>query len=272
MTPFRQIIRQGQSGSDVVAVKRAMQRMNVPGSGALNLSLRRRKFAGASFTKCVKTLQRGHKLHQDGIYGKKTHELVAPHFDAYGRLLYRRAKIRKPPTPSVPTTAAGAAKRLLELQKSGKYHDDRGTTIAQLVATAAGKSVWSPLGHNVAIDERTLEVLCWLIEVKGFKVGTFALCTDHGPDSPHGHAGGFAVDISSVDGISILSSASKPKVVALLKALHAAPTRVRPRQLISGGIANRRDADCSALCVPGADAYYGATTMMQHCNHIHVGF
>jgi peptidoglycan hydrolase-like protein with peptidoglycan-binding domain len=269
---FRQLIRQGQSGSDVVAVKRALQKMNVPGSGSLNLKLRRRKYAGASFTRCIRTVQRNHKVHQDGIYGKRTHELIAPHFDAYGRLLYRRAKMRKPQRPPVPTTAVGAAKRLLELAKTGKYHDDRGTTIKQLQATAAGRAVYSPLGHYVKIDERVLELLVWLIDQKGFKVGTFALCTDHGPDSPKGHAGGFAVDVSSIDGISILSSSSKPKVIALLNAMRAAPGALRPRQLISGGVANRRDGDCSALSLPAADAYYGPATMLQHCNHIHIGF
>jgi len=269
---FRQQIKQGQSGSDVTAVKRTMQRMNVPGSGALNLSLRRRKYAGASFTRCIRTVQRNHKLHQDGVYGKQTHALIAPHFGAYDRLLYRRAKIRQPAKPPVPTTAIGAAKRLLELQKTGKYHDDRGTTIAQLVKTSKGEPVWSPLGHYVHIDERVLELLVWLIDQKGFKIGTFALCTDHGPDSPKGHAGGFAVDISSIDGISILSSSSKPKLIAALQAMRAAPGALKPRQLISGGVANQRDADCSALCLPAADVYYGSATMLQHCNHAHVGF
>jgi len=272
MTPFRQMIRQGQEGSDVFAVKRAMQRMNVPGSGALNLSLTRRKYAGASFTKCIRTVQRGAKAQQDGVYGKQTHELIAAHFDAYGNLLYRRAKIRQPDRPPAPQTAVAAAKRLLELQKGGKYRDDRGTTLSQLVATAAGKSVYSPLGHYVKIDERVLEALVWLIDQKGFRVGTFALCTDHGPDSAKGHAGGFAVDISSIDGISILSSSSKPKVIAMCNALRAAPGPLKPRQLITGGVANQRDADCSKLSIPAADLYYGAATMMQHCNHVHMGF
>lgn len=272
MTPFRQLIRQGQQGRDILAVKRAMVAMNVPQSGGMITSGKKRSYAGASFTQCVRNVQRMHKIHNDGIYGKQAHGIVAPHFDTYGNWLYRTAKIRQPPVPAVPTTAIGAAKRLLALHEAGKYRDDRGTELAQIQRTANGQGVWSPLGYYVHLDAQVLEALCWLIDQKGHRIGTFALCTDHGPDGPHGHGGGKAVDISSIDGLSVSSSEAKPKVMAVLNALHSAPAAQKPWQLISGGYANHRDADCSAKSIPGADGYYGSGTMLQHCNHIHLGY
>ena len=94
--PFRQPIREGQSGSDVKAVKRATIAMHIGGSGSMVTRGPHADFAGESFIKVVKRVQKNHSLHQDGVYGKVTHEIVAPHFDAYGRQLYRRATIRKP--------------------------------------------------------------------------------------------------------------------------------------------------------------------------------
>ena len=43
-----------------------------------------------------------------------------------------------------------------------------------------------------------------------------------------------------------------------------------PRQLICGGYGNHPDAEISALTIPSA-SFYGLTTMLQHCNHIHCG-
>ncbi len=271
--PFRQPIREGQSGSDVKAVKRATIAMHIGGSGSMVTRGPHADYAGESFIKVIKRVQKNHSLHQDGVYGKATHEIVAPHFDPYGRQLYRRARIRKPKPPPIPPTAVAAAKELLELHKQGKYHDDRGTELIQIQETAAGHAVWSPLGGYVHLDERILQALVWLIRDKGFTLGTFAMCTDHPYDGPHGHAGGHAVDISSIDGISVTAplSRSKPKVLALLKALHAAPSHLKPWQLISGGCANVLVSECEALTIPSA-AFYGSTTMHEHTNHVHLGY
>ena len=271
MTPFRQLIRQGQSGADVLAVKRAMVKMHVQGSGGMITSGRQRKYAGQSFITCVKRVQRNLKIRQDGIYGKQTHAEIAPHFGAYERWLYRSASMRQPPRPPAPSTGQDAAKRLVELASKGRFRDDRGTVLAQVKLAAAGKQVWSPLGRYVALDPDMLKALVFLIDVKGFNIGCYAICSDHGPDSARGHAGGHAVDISSIDGISILSSSVEPKLVAVLKALRGSSEH-KPWQLISGGYAHHRDPDCTAQSMPAADTYYGAATMLQHTDHAHLGY
>jgi hypothetical protein len=92
VTPFRQPIRPDDVGADVWAYKRAYLRMGVKGARALGKTKR----AGAAFVACTKTVQRNHGLTGDGIAGEATHRVVAPHLDAYGAMLYRSAKIRRP--------------------------------------------------------------------------------------------------------------------------------------------------------------------------------
>lgn len=104
MTPFRQPIRANDSGSDVRAVKRTAGWFAKHGIQ----SARRMKIngkAGGAFIDFIKEIQSKHGLKPDGIYGLKTHAIVAPHFDLWGNQLYKRAKIRKthphqdPPLP-----------------------------------------------------------------------------------------------------------------------------------------------------------------------------
>lgn len=101
MTPYRQPIRPGDEGSDVWAVKRAYRKMGVKGAG----TIAKTKKAGEAFVAVTKAVQRQHGLKADGVYGPSTHKIVAPYLDAYGRLLYRNAKIRnrtpgqEPPLP-----------------------------------------------------------------------------------------------------------------------------------------------------------------------------
>lgn len=276
MIAFRQEIREGQSGRDVIATKDAMVRMHVGGSGGMVLHGNHADFAGESWAKCIRRVQKNHSLHQTGVYDQKTHEIIAPHFSPYDRWRYRTAKLRKPKHPPVPENAQAAAKRLIELHKAGRYRDDRGgSELVQIEAVAAGKGVWSPLyGRYIALDGRILEALVWLVQDAGFKqIGTFAMCADHGADTPLGHSGGHCVDISSVDGVSIIApvTSSKPKVLALLRTLHNAPAHLRPWQLISGGCANILQPECEALCIPDA-AVFGGVTLSEHCNHAHLGY
>lgn len=268
MIKFRQLIREGESGRDVKAVKLAMRAMHVAGSGGLIVHGTHAKFAGDTFRKCIVTVQKHHGLHADGVYGEKTHAIIAPHFSAYMRWLYRTAAIRKPTHPPVPQSAVDAAKRLLELHGKGKLHDDNGRTVAQILATAQGKAVWSPLGRYVHLDPKVLRTLCYLIDDCGFTLGLYALCSDHFNDGVLGHAGGHAADVSTVD-VSVLSTQAGPHVHRLLKALHANQT-YKPWQLISGGFANHLDSECESLTIPSA-SYYGYVTMTQHCNHVHIG-
>ncbi len=256
MTPFRQTILPGETGSDVTAVKHAYVRMGVAGAGALADTNR----AGPAFVTVTKTVQRQHRLKVDGIYGEQTHAIVAPHFNARDVVLYRAAKIRdRPPPPPPAGDAQALAKKLL---------------VHHLQATAAGKAVWSQGGYWVHIDPRPLRLMCWLIEEEAHKIGTFAICSDHHDDGPHGHAGGFAFDLSSIDGVSVAATSAKARSLTLAVAtqIMKAPELVHPRQLICGGYGNHRDSAISACSLPGADGYYGATVMQEHTNHLHSGF
>jgi hypothetical protein len=269
MIKYKQVIREGMNGRDVLAVKLGMRAMHAPDGGSLIIRGAQKKHAGHSFTKCVMWVQKNHNMHQDGIYGPKTHEIVAPHFSLYAKWLYRTSTKRVHKHPPVPSTAVAAAKRLVELHNAGKLRDDNGRTFAQIVATAAGKGVWSPMGRYVHLNPKTLEALCYLIDVKGHKLGLYAICSDHPYDSPLGHAGGDAVDVSSIDGITVNSSSVGPHLHKALKDLHAAGHLV-PWQLISGGFAYHADSECLSLTIPSA-GFYGSVTMHEHENHMHVG-
>lgn len=270
MTPFKQLIRPGQSGSDVTAVKRALVKMHVAGSGSLNID----NFAGTAFVTCIKTVQRNHHLKSDGIYGASTHSIVAPHFDLYGVTLYKSAKIRIPPLPPLPPGNAQAnAKKLLAYHTSGQYTSDNPGDLPDIQHTALGQPVWSQGGYWVHVDDRVFQVLLWLIE-SGHKVGTYAICSDHSNDGRLGHAGGFAVDIDRVDGISVAvpTGECKSNVLQIADLLHRTPPGLAVKQLICGGYGNIRDSEISGFCIPAADSFYGSATMLQHCNHLHVGF
>jgi len=267
MVKFKQLILPGDVGSDVLAVKHALKRMGIGGSGAMNPSRR----AGPAFVKALEVAQRQNGLMVDGKYGKDSHGVIAPHFTAADAALYERAALREEPEqPLAPSgDAVAPAKRLLELHAQGKYRADNPRDLADVEATAAGRAVRSKLGRFVHIDARVMRVLVHLIE-SGHTIGTSAICSDHGNDGEHGHAGGFAVDISSIDGHSVAFSSARAQVLTIDRALHQAGPLL-PRQLITGGVGNAADAEIAALTIPNA-AFYGPTTMSEHCNHIHVGY
>lgn len=266
MVKFKQLIRPGDVGSDVLAVKHALQKMGIGGSGAMNPSQR----AGQAFVNVLEVAQRQHGLMADGKYGKDSHGVIAPHFTAADEALYKQATLRtQEQPPAASGKAAASAKRLLELHAQGKYHADTAGDLADIEATAAGQAVRSRSGAFVHVDPRVMRVLVHLIE-SGHTIGTSAMCSDHHDDGPHGHAGGFAVDISSIDGHSVAASSSRAVVLAVDRALHQAGPLL-PRQLITGGVGNVLDQEISGLTIPNA-AFYGPTTMREHCNHIHVGY
>jgi Putative peptidoglycan binding domain len=266
MVKFRQHILPGDVGSDVLAVKHTLRSMGIKGSGAMNMSDR----AGDAFVTALQVAQRRGGVTADGKYGKDTHAVIAPHFTAADEALYRTAAIRKPEQPPAPTgDAAANAKRLLTFHSEGKYHSDNPGDLLDIQATAAGRAVRSRSGKFVHVDERVMRVLVHLIE-NGHTIGTFAICSDHHDDGPHGHAGGFAVDISSIDGHSVASSSSRAVVLAIDKALHEAGVLL-PRQLITGGVGNILDPEISGFSIPNP-AFFGSVTMREHCNHIHVGY
>lgn len=264
MVKFRQLIRPGQRGRDVRAVKRAMLRMGVKGSGALGKTNK----AGPQFVKCLKRVQNQHNERADGIYGKHTHKIIAPHFDAYGRFLYRTARKRTVKRPKRLGTAQEVAKEILA---SGKWHADNSGDLRDMQATAEGRAVWSPAGHYVHIDKRPLEAILFLIH-KGFHIGTFAICSDHHYDGPHGHSGGLAVDISSINGVAVGSHAARENTLKVARILrNEMPSGLHPWQEICDGYGYIHDSEIAACTIPGS-WFYGYTTMSQHRNHIHLGY
>lgn len=262
---LRQAIRPGDVGLDVWAVKRGYTKAGVRGSGAMG----RTKKAGPAFVDVTERFQRQHHLKGDGVVGQDTIDALAPDIDAYGRLLLRTAKIRKPPMPKATSlTAQAAARKLLEYSAQGKYHADNPGDLVDIRATAEGRAVWSHGGYYVHVDPKPLQLLVYLIG-QGHRVGTYAICSDHGNDGPHGHAGGKAVDISSFDGESVASGGSRAKVLELVHLIRS--SGIVPRQLICGGFGYRLDSEIYGLCIPSA-GFYGWTTVREHCNHVHAGY
>lgn len=260
LLPFKRTLHHGMKGRDVKGVKIALAHA---GFGT-KLAWRTRTF-GPTMVKRLKDFQKASHLTVDGIYGPTTHKALTPDFTPYARWLYNGQKV----PPVVPGTAQDAAQRLLELHTQGKYRDDRGTELAQIQATAEGKTVTNAAGEQIHIQAKVMQVLVWLIDVKGFTIGTFALCSDHGFDSENGHAGGRSVDISSINGNTVNASAVRADLLRLLHDLQSGP--YRPWQLISGGYANHEDPACLSLCIPSAP-FYGEPTLSQHTNHVHVGY
>ena len=100
-------------------------------------------------------------------------------------MLYRTAKKREPVHPPLPEqNAQELAKELIVYYHEGKYRADNPGDLRDLEATAAGKAVWSQAGRYVHVDRRPLATLVWLIR-QGYKIGTFAICSDHHYDGPH---------------------------------------------------------------------------------------
>lgn len=166
------------------------------------------------------------------------------------------------------------ASKLLTMKDLGKWTDDNGKGLAQIMKASVGLKVGSqnPIGA-VYLNPETIRVVLWLI-AQGYKIGTYAWCFDHFDDGISGHAGGNAVDISSINGKFINENSDRCRQLTLEVAtlLHNATGTIAPVQLICGGYGNKRDAEITALSIPGADLYYGSKTMQDHTNHIHVGF
>lgn len=85
---FKQPIVAGEHGRDVMATKRALRAMRFA-----HISLKRDK-AGKAWEASIRSVQHQHALTVDGVYGPKTHAVVAPHMDAYARWLYTHARLR----------------------------------------------------------------------------------------------------------------------------------------------------------------------------------
>lgn len=265
MINFRQLILPGDVGSDVLAVKHTLRRMAIKGNEAITMN----NTAGRAFVATLRNAQAQGHITVDGKYGQHTHALIAPHFTPDDEALYQRAAIRRPGTPLVSGDAAANARQLLQFQAQGKYHADNPGDLSDIQATAEGQAVLSKSGQMVHIDARVMQVIVHLIDL-GHTIGTFAICSDHHDDGPHGHAGGRAVDISTIDGHPINSPSARAVVIQVDKQLRNAGA-LTPRQLITGGVGNKIDQTIEALTIPNP-AFYGPETMQEHTNHIHVGY
>ena len=191
MIAFRQLILPGDVGSDVLAVKHTLRRIDVVGSDDMTMTQK----AGGAFVATLSHAQANAGLEIDGKYGRDTHGVIALHFTPDDEALYQSAAIRHP-QPPCPGDAAGNAQKLLQFQAQGRYHADNPGDLNDIQATAAGRPVHSQSGQMVRIDPRVMQMLVHLID-NGHTIGTFAICSDHHDDGPHGHAGGLAVDIST---------------------------------------------------------------------------
>jgi hypothetical protein len=265
MIAFRQLILPGDVGSDVLAVKHTLLRMGVQGSDAIAMN----NTAGPKYVATLRRAQANAGLTVDGKYGRDTHGVVAPNFTPADAQLYESAPIRHPQPPPPSGDAAANAQKLLQFASQGKYHADNPGDMNDIQATAAGRPVHSQSGAMVRIDPRVMQVLVHLIG-NGHTIGTFAICSDHHNDGPHGHAGGFAVDISTIDGHAVSSRSARASVIQIDKELHNAGTLV-PRQLITGGVGNVIDQTIEGFTIP-SPGFYGAATMQEHTNHVHVGY
>ena len=76
MIAFRQLILPGDVGSDVLAVKRTLRRLDVVGSDSMTMTQK----AGGAFVATLKRAQADAGLEIDGKYGRDTHDVIAPHF------------------------------------------------------------------------------------------------------------------------------------------------------------------------------------------------
>lgn len=263
MIKFKRVLRMGSKGPDVRAVKIGLRRT---GHGR---GLSKDRHFGQHMRDRLKEFQHSAGLHADGVYGEKTHEKLAPHFTPFARWLYKRAKV--PVTDVTKLSGPQAALRLLHYHAEGRYRDDSGRDLPQIVAASEGKPVRNGLGRYVYLDRRMLQALCYLIE-KGYRIGTFAMCSDHFYESALGHGGGHAVDISSVNGMTVSASSSERAVLEAMQTLHSGmPAALKPWQLICDGCGYSHVPAISGLTIPGA-WYYGAATMAQHRNHIHLGY
>jgi hypothetical protein len=177
--------------------------------------------------------------------------------------------------PVAQGTSAELAKKLLDYQSSGKYHCDNAGDCRDLQKVVNGQSLAGSDGCQAqTIDPKVLKLLLYMIENGNFKLGTYALCGDHGFDSPRGHSGGFSVDISSVNGVAVNQPNAKAETLKAAKFIHGLSGELKPRQLITAGYGNTiYDDDLLNLEIPSSATFGGkGGTNAEHRNHIHAGY
>lgn len=88
--PFLRQLKLGSIGSDVFALKRALAKS---GNGTWGKWGIKNNFLGTTHVTALKSFQKKNNLKVDGIYGKATHEKLAPFYDNYGVWLVAGTKV-----------------------------------------------------------------------------------------------------------------------------------------------------------------------------------
>jgi len=184
--------------------------------------------------------------------------------------------------PVAEGTNSQLAQKILDYKKTGQYSCDNPGDCADLQKVVAGHTLSGSQGCTAqTLDTHVLQLMLYAIEVGKFKIGTYSLCGDHSHDGAHGHSGGYAVDISSVNGVGVNqnSTQAKTNTLALDKFLNALPATLTLSQQISYGYGNHFDADLAAtqqygskLCTTSCVSIYTLGVESEHENHIHAGY
>lgn len=175
------------------------------------------------------------------------------------------------------------ASKLLEYKEEGKYACTNAEDCKDLELMKEGESIdcsknpcqrYQACQVN-ALDKRVLQLLIYLIE-KGYKIGTYALCRSHSQTGGV-HDDGLALDISSVNGKSLLDSSSKQDALEVAKTIFELNNELKAKQIITDGVAKRHDPDFtkynrSRPGAEGASAGFDGDTLAGHRDHIHVGY
>jgi hypothetical protein len=190
-----------------------------------------------------------------------------------------------PPADSARTLVDGSseelAQKLLDHKKDGKYNCDNPIDCEDLEMTVKGESIKGGVGCTASkLDIRVLKLLVYLIEVKDYKIGTYALCRSHSLNNG-AHPKGQAVDISSINGTPLNGSAAKQEALAVDEIIFGLSGQLKARQIITGGVGNTRSVDADFVkfnrCGEGIEGQaavdcFGSSTMAGHTEHIHVGY
>lgn len=80
--PFCRVLRKGSAGTDVQAIQRTLRQLDIRQSDPTG-------HYGEKTKEHVKEYQKKHKIRDDGVYGPKTHKLLAKRFDATAKDQYR---------------------------------------------------------------------------------------------------------------------------------------------------------------------------------------
>lgn len=172
------------------------------------------------------------------------------------------------------------AQKLLDYHNQGKYKFDNPTDEQDLQMMVRGESIRGGVGCVAdKLDKRVMQLLIYVID-SGYEVGTYALCRSHHYNQG-AHPQGKAVDISSLNGIPLNSSAAKSVTLEVSQLIFNLNNELRARQIIIGGVGATRTVDQNFVrynrCSEGIEgaaavACFGAETMAGHTDHIHVGY